>query len=120
MGIRFDNFGNAEAVLWHGDGTVVTLGHEGSYAMAINTGGMVAGAQSGFAVRFTSAGPMRVPVNAPWSSANAINGGGGVAGTAQLASGAFRAFTATGADLVTMLGTLGGGSSYGHAINSAG
>ena len=43
VGIRFDNFGNAEAVLWHGDETVVTLGHEGSYAMAINTGGMVAG-----------------------------------------------------------------------------
>lgn len=120
VGIRYDENGNAEATMWFSDGGIAALGGANSYAMAINNAGTVAGAQSGQAVRFTSGGPAGVGVNTPWSAANDINASGAVAGTAQLASGAFRAFTAPGSGPVTMLGTLGGLSSYGQAINSAG
>ena len=120
-GIRFDAYGNAQAMMWAADGSVSVLGGADSYAMAINAGGAVAGAQSGHAVRFDPlGGTMDIGVNSPWSAANAINDVGSVAGTAQLSSGTFRAFTTRPSTGVVMLGTLGGRSSYGQAINSAG
>ena len=120
-GIRFDPYGNAQAVTWSPDGSVSVLGGVDSYAMAINSSGAVAGAQSGHATRFDPlGGAMDIGVNAPWSAANAINAAGSVAGTAQLSNGSFRAFTTRPSTGVAMLGTLGGRSSYGQAINSAG
>jgi probable HAF family extracellular repeat protein len=119
VGIRHDANGNAQATMWFSDGSATALGGVNSYALAINNSGVAAGSQSGDAVRFTSGGPVSVGVNAPWSAAYGINSSGDVAGTAQLSSGAFRAFTAPGSGPVTMLGTLGGMSSYGQAINSA-
>jgi probable HAF family extracellular repeat protein len=59
-------------------------------------------------------------VEASWSAAYAINSAGGVTGTAQLPGGAFRAFVATPDDEITLMGTLGGWSSYGRAIDSSG
>jgi probable HAF family extracellular repeat protein len=120
VGVRYDVYGNAEAVLWQPDGTETGLAGANSYAMGINGAGAAAGAVNGQAVRFSQGGIQSIPVNAPWSAAKAINDSGAVAGTAQLSSGAFRAFTATSGNAVTMLGTLGGWSSYGQAINSAG
>ena len=123
VGVQWDVYGNAWAVLWNGggDGAARVLGGSDSYAIAINAEGVVAGAESGHAVRFNAAGGVEsVGVNAPWSTANAINSSGGVAGTAQMANGSFRAYVATAAGPVTTLGTLGGGASYGHAINDAG
>ncbi len=125
VGVRFDAYGNAEAVIWPADGSSVSAlgGGVNSYAMAINANGDIAGAAHGLAVRFTDAGPVNIAVNrAAWSSANAINSAGAVAGTAQLTNGMFRAFTAgsSGGSTATVLGTLGGRASYGQAINSAG
>jgi probable HAF family extracellular repeat protein len=122
-GIRYDTLGDATAVLWQADGTAVMLGEANSYAMAINSSGVVAGAASGRAVRFApdGGGAVSVGVNAArWSSANAINDAAAVAGTAQLSNGAFRAFTASASGPATLLGTLGGTSSYGQGINAAG
>ncbi len=125
VGIRFDAYGNAEAVSWSADGlSVSTLaGGVNSYAMAINANGAIVGAADGRAVRFTDSGPVNIVMSgAAWSSANAVNSNGAVAGTAQLTNGTFRAFTAgpSSGSTATMLGTLGGGASYGQAINSAG
>ena len=123
--MRFDAYGNAEAVSWPADGSSVSTlgGGVNSYAMAINANGAIAGAANGRAVRFTDAGPVNIAMNgAAWSSANAINSAGAVAGTAQMTNGMFRAFTAgsSGGPTATILGTLGGGASYGQAIDSAG
>lgn len=124
VGIRFDAHGNAEAVVWHADGTVAVLGSS-AYAMSINGRGDVAGQQDGRAVvwRAGSGAASGLNVNADWSTAMSINDAGTVAGTAQLGSGgAFRAFTASGEGgaPVRMLPTLGGRSSYGQAVNNAG
>lgn len=120
VGIRFDEYSQPVATQWLSDGTAVDLGAAQSYAMAINEGGAAVGSQSGHAVRFTNSGSSDIRVDAPWSAAYGINSGGEVTGTAQRSDGAFRAFVATAGDDVTMLGTLGGRSSYGNAINDAG
>jgi len=120
VGIRFDELGNTLAVVWQADGSVTELGGAESYALGINQAGVAAGSVSGHAVRFTRAGPAAIPVKAAWSAAYDINFSGTVAGTAQLATGAFRAFTASASNSVTILGTLGGLSSYGQAINASG
>lgn len=120
VGVRYDVYGNPEAVLWQLDGTVTVLGSANSHAMGVNSAGVAAGASNGQAVRFDNGTAQSIPVNAPWSAANAINANSTVAGTAQLANGSFRAFTATSGNGVTMLGTLGGWSSYGQAINATG
>ena len=122
VGVQYDVYGRAHAAMWNGeneDGT--ELAGADSYALAINASGVIAGAVSGRAVRITTSGDVEdVGVNAPWSSANAINGSGGVAGSAQLFNGRFRAFSAPGDGPVTMIGTLGGSASYGQAINDEG
>jgi probable HAF family extracellular repeat protein len=120
VGIRHDANGNAQATMWFSDGSATAMGGANSYALAINNSGTAAGSQSGDAVRFTGGGAVSLGVGTAWSAAYDINSSGGVAGTAQLSSGAFRAFTAPGDGPVSMLGTLGGISSYGQAINSMG
>ncbi len=122
VGVQYDANGRAHATMWNGeneDGT--ELAGADSYALAINANGAMAGAVSGRAVRITIDGDVEdIGVNAPWSSANAINVSGGVAGTAQLSNGRFRAFSAAAGGPVTMIGTLGGPASYGHANNDEG
>ena len=121
-GVQYDAFGRAHAATWNGENEVGTeLAGADSYALAINATGIMAGAVSGRAVRITIDGDVEdAGVNTPWSSANAINDSGSVAGTAQLANGRFRAFSAEADGQVTMLGTLGGSASYGQAINDGG
>ena len=123
VGTRYDADGNAEAVRWSADGLAVSGlgGGVDSYAMAINANGSVVGAANGRAVRFTDSGPVNIPVSGTWSTANAVNAWGAVAGTTQSRYGQFQAFTAGPAGgAATLIGSLGGGASYGQAINSTG
>jgi probable HAF family extracellular repeat protein len=121
VGVQYDVCGHPYAVVFGTDKSVTRLAGADSYAMAINDAGVAAGAVSGGAVRFTPDGrTVSVGVSAQWSSAYAINAAGAVAGTAMLASGQFRAFSAADGGAVRMLGTLGGGSSYGQDLNDSG
>jgi probable HAF family extracellular repeat protein len=123
VGARYDAYGNAEAVKWSADGSAVSVlgGGVNSYAMAINGSGAVVGAANGRAVRFTESGPVDIAVSGTWSTASAVNERGAVAGTTQSRYGQFRAFTAgPEGGPATLIGSLGGGASYGQAINSTG
>lgn len=123
VGVRYDAYGNAEAVRWSVDGSAVSVlgGGANSYAMAINGSGAVVGAANGRAVRFTESGPVNIAVSGTWSTASAVNEWGAVAGTTQSKYGQFQAFTAGPAGgAATLIGSLGGGASYGQAINSSG
>jgi probable HAF family extracellular repeat protein len=119
-GVQYDAAGSAIATKWTG-GLREAIGTVDSYAMAVNNSGIAAGSQNGRAVRFTVDGAQAIQGlgAASWSTASDIDSAGAVTGTAQLANGSFRAFTAAGST-ATLLGTLGGRASYGQDINEAG
>ncbi len=107
--------GQAYATEWI-NGSPVSIGAAGSFAMAINDAGQITGmASDGHAFAGSS------ELNAfSWSSGYGINSSGTVAGYAQVAPGVFRAIIWTPSTGYVVLGTLGGSNSYAMAINDAG
>lgn len=107
---------------------VVSLGGYGgaSAAFGLNASGVAAGVAalpSGTPAAFVSSGPAGVS-NPGWvagaysSQANGINDAGQAVGTSYLPSGAQATVWQNGQ--ATAIGSLGGGESYGSAINNAG
>jgi probable HAF family extracellular repeat protein len=129
-GTQFIN-GEAYASLWS-NGAAQTIGGVGSYAMAINDAGQTAGmfttaggqghafVTPGDALTGSSIEDLGTLAGGTWSSAYGINSSGEVAGSGNLASGAFRGFTWTQGGGYSQLGTFGGANSYAMAINDSG
>src|SRR5579863_1457249 len=94
----------------------------GTYALAVNSSGEVAGAANGHAQLYAS-GAVTDLGSLPggtWSAAYGINNAGAIAGTSDNASGQFRAIVWTQALGMTDLGTFGGSNSYAMSINDGG
>ncbi len=121
--------GRAEVTMWS-NGMIGMLGLNGtteSYGNAINDLGWVAGGatdargeMTAFLFREGTVHEIGKLGNGTWSSANGVNRGGQVTGTSEVEPGVFHAFTWTAGGGLTDLGTLGGASSYGAAINGKG
>jgi probable HAF family extracellular repeat protein len=112
--------GQSYASVWSGGAAAALVGGAGSFATAIDNAGEVVGmAANGqaFAVQNGVAAELGA---FNWSSAYAVNSEGEVAGYAMMPSGNFRGFVWTPGQGDTVLGTLGGASSYAMGINSAG
>jgi len=125
VGTQFIN-GQAFAAEWS-NGAVNSLAGAGSYALAINDSGEIAGSLTsgngqGHAFVGTpgALNDLGVLPGGTWSSAYAINGTGDAAGYGNTASGAFRGFTWSPGGGYSELGTFGGANSYAMAINDAG
>jgi probable HAF family extracellular repeat protein len=97
----------------------------GSFALAINDGGRVAGAltSNGQGHAFVTSGngiqDLGTLPGGDWTAAYAINPAGDVAGYGSVGT-AFRAFSWSAEAGYSQLGTLGGANSYAHGINSSG
>lgn len=119
--------GGARATVWSG-GTSTSLGTLGgylSYATGINDRGFVTGnstdaAGNGHAFVYSNGSMKDLEAAGNWSSGYGINSDGSVVGTAEIAPGRFETFLWTPGSGLRFLGTLGGLSSYGMAINDAG
>jgi probable HAF family extracellular repeat protein len=94
----------------------------GTFALAINDRGQVAGAAGGRAQLYTDgvATDLGILPGGSWSAAYGINNSGDVAGTSDVGSGAFRGFIWTPDSGMTAIGTFGGTSSYSTSINQRG
>ncbi len=122
--------GQAVATVWSSAGASSISG-AGSYAMAINDAGQVAGMLTttdgpnggqGHAFVTTNgvAQDLGTVPGGSWSSAYGINGSGEAVGYGMTSSGGFRGFTWTSSGGINELGTLGGANSYAMAVNDAG
>jgi probable HAF family extracellular repeat protein len=118
--------GQAFATLWS-NGTASAVAAAGSYAMAINDSGQIAGMLTtvdgqghAFIATNGSLQDLGTLAGGSWSSAYAINANGEAAGYGVTSSGAFRGFTWTAGGGLDELGTLGGANSYAMAIDDAG
>lgn len=111
--------GQAHGTVWTGSGSI-DLG-AGTYGLAINSSGEVAGG-NGHAFVFASGTFQDLGTlgGGNWSSAYGVNDAGVVTGYGMVSDGTFRAFTWTLASGITVLGTLGGNNSYAMAINNQG
>ena len=100
---------------------VTDLG-SGTYALAVNDSGEVAGAANGHAQLYANGAVTDLGglPGGSWSAAYGINNAGAIAGTSDNASGQFRAFVWTRASGMTDLGTFGGSNSYAMSINYGG
>jgi probable HAF family extracellular repeat protein len=117
--------GQTYATVWN-NGVASTVAGAGSYAMAINNSGNVAGMviNYGEGSAFVSQNGTVVDLGTfsggSWSAAYSLNDAGQAAGYGMTASGNFRAFIWTPGEGYVVLGTLGGANSYAMAINSWG
>lgn len=120
--------GRSQAAMWvNGMVSVLGIANAGeSFGLALNDWGWMGGAATDGAGRMTAYliqdGMTRWLGTLPggsWSSLNALNGTFG-AGTSEAAGGAFHAFAWSISGGMTDLGTLGGVSSYGMAVNARG
>ena len=117
--------GQTYATVWN-NGIAANVGGAGSYAFAINNAGAVAGmlVNNGQGSAFVALNGTVIDLGAvsgsSWSAAYGLNDAGDVTGTYMTAGGGFRAFLWTPAQGYVDLGTLGGASSYGTAINASG
>ena len=110
--------GTAHGVIWSG-ATTVDLGANTS-AAAINDAGQVAGSSNqAFLYQNGTRTDLGTLAGGSWSLAEGLSGNGDVAGYGDTASG-IRGFVWTPGGGMLELGTLGGGSSYGMAVNDAG
>lgn len=114
------------ATVWT-NGVATTVGGAGSYGMAINNPGSVAGMlvnNNGEGNAFVAQNGTVIELGdfegGAWSAAYGINDVGQAAGYGMTGSGAFHAFIWTPGQGYTDLGTLGGMNSYAMAINSSG
>jgi probable HAF family extracellular repeat protein len=109
--------GVAQGVIWSG-GSSIDLG-AGTSAAAINDAGQVAGSGSdAFLYQNGARTDLGTLPDGNWTLAEGLSAGGDVSGYGDTASG-IRGFVWTGAGLLE-LGTLGGNSSYGMAVDDAG
>lgn len=114
--------GEAYATEWT-NGSAQLIGTAGSYGMAIDNSGQIAGMDSqGHAFVTIDGVPfdMGAISGGDWSSAYAINNSGEVAGYGQTSSGAFRGFVWSQGAGYGLLGTFGGANSYAMALNDQG
>jgi probable HAF family extracellular repeat protein len=117
--------GQTYATVWN-KGVATTVGDAGSFALAINSSGDVAGmlVNNGQGNAFASSNGTVIDLGAfagsSWSSAYALNDSGQAAGYGMVSNGVFRDFVWTPGQGYAALGTLGGVSSYAMAINNAG
>ncbi|MBC7927059.1 MAG: PEP-CTERM sorting domain-containing protein [Bryobacteraceae bacterium] len=122
VGTSYTNAG-ARAVTWK-DGVASELLSVQSYGLGVNEAGDIVGAriQNGKLQAFINDqnGTVDLAAGSSWSAAYDINDKRQVAGTRQTASGAFRAFSWSALEGTTAIGTLGGSSSYGQALNNSG
>jgi len=119
VGTTYDASGQAHGTIWSGSNTTV-LG-AGSYAMAINNAGEVAGGNGqAFAVVNGQVQTLASVPGVNWSAAYGINNGGTIVGDGQLASGAFRGIIWNPDGSTSMLGTFGGSSSQATGVNDSG
>jgi probable HAF family extracellular repeat protein len=115
----------AYATVWN-NGVATTVGGAGSYGLAINGSGDVAGmlVTNGLGNAFVTENGTVIDLGAfeggSWSSAYALNDQGQSAGYGMISDGVFRGFAWTPGQGYTPLGTLGGSSSYAMAINNSG
>jgi probable HAF family extracellular repeat protein len=119
VGTTYDASGQAHGTIWSGAGST-DLG-AGTYALAINSSGEVAGGDGNafVAVNGKVQNLAAVPgVN--WSSAYGINDAGTVVGDGQLSNGTFRGVIWNTDGGTTLLGTLGGRSSQATGVNNSG
>jgi probable HAF family extracellular repeat protein len=114
----------ARVALWSNLPSPVILGN--GYAMAINDAGEVAGmriAPDGSGAAFVTHNGVETSLGQPaggdWSTANDLNGAGGVSGTAMNANGHMQAYSIING-MTALLGGAGGANSYANAINGAG
>ncbi len=123
--LTIDNINNA----YVSSGGVMTQLHAAaeatSYASGINDAGMVVGfikqGDGARAVRFANGAASDIgSLGGAHSEANAINNGGQIAGTSDLAGGARHAFRSSGKNGMLDLGTLGGNTSKAADIISSG
>ena len=114
------------ATIWN-NGVATAVGGAGSYGMAINNSGNVAGMlidnngegrafviQNGTVIDLGDFG------GGGWSAAYGLNDAGQAAGTGMTGTGAFHAFIWTPGQGYSDPGTLGGMNSYAMAINNSG
>jgi probable HAF family extracellular repeat protein len=117
--------GQTYATVWN-NGVATTVSGAGSYALAINSGGDVAGmlVDNGMGNAFVTRNGTVIELGAFdggfWSAAYSLNDWGAAAGTGMTASGNFRAFVWSPSTGYIALGTLGGASSYAASINNSG
>ncbi len=115
--------GTARATVWQNGVANAILAGE-SYGLAVNEAGDVAGSRvsNGQMRAFTTSGGTvsNLATGGIWSAAYDLNGIGGASGTVMRADGSFRAFVSDSSGVVQTLGTLGGPSSYGQALNNNG
>jgi probable HAF family extracellular repeat protein len=113
------------ATIWN-NGVATSVAGGGSYGMAINNSGAVAGmlVNNGEGNAFVSVNGTVIDLGTfsggSWSSAYGLNDAEQAAGYGMTASGAFGAFIWTPGQGYTALGTLGGTNSYAMAINNSG
>lgn len=117
--------GQTYATVWN-NGVATTVTGAGSYALAINGGGDVAGmlVNNGMGNAFVTQNGTVIDLGAFdggfWSAAYSLNDQGQAAGTGITSSGNFRAFVWSPGTGYIALGTLGGASSYAASINNSG
>jgi probable HAF family extracellular repeat protein len=123
-GTQFFN-GDAYATVWN-DGVATTIGGAGSFALAINNSGDVAGmlVNNGHGNAFVTENGTVIDLGAfnggAWSSAYSLNDKGQAAGYGMIGNGVFRGFVWSPGQGYTALGTLGGLNSYAMGINAWG
>ncbi len=117
-GVSYES-GQSHGTVWN-HGQVTDLG-AGTAAMDINASGQVVGS-NGHAFVYSSGRMVDLGVlfAGGWSSANAINASGVVAGYGSVPGNAFRGFIWSAGSGIQAVGTLGGNSSYATAINDSG
>jgi probable HAF family extracellular repeat protein len=111
------------------NGSMSTLNYlagQSSWAMSINSSGMIVGAGTTLAGQTVATywqGPTAYQIGllgGSFSSAYGVNNSGEVAGTSMVPNGAMAAFTWSSGGAMHDLGTLGGANSWGVAINNSG
>lgn len=119
VGTTYDASGQAHGTIWSGSGST-DLG-AGTYAMAINSSGEVAGGDgNAFVVLNGQLQNLATVPGVNWSAGYGINNAGTVVGDGQLANGSFRAIIWNPNGSATVLGTFGGASSQATGVNNSG